>query len=112
VFKGWESVLTETIIASRLAATAAEDRDWVGVPNAKSIGWAIYAAGFVIWLFERRPRASISLGRGCAVVDFYFRSQPRIRTRTCAHVREHGPDLLVRATGNERNAGCYDFLSP
>jgi hypothetical protein len=21
------------------------------IPNAKSIGWAIYAAGFVIWLF-------------------------------------------------------------
>ena len=21
------------------------------MPNAKSIGWAIYAAGFVIWLF-------------------------------------------------------------
>jgi hypothetical protein len=22
-----------------------------GMPNAKSIGWSIYAAGFVIWLF-------------------------------------------------------------
>ena len=34
------------------AATANADagkRD--RIPNAKSIGWAIYAAGFVIWLF-------------------------------------------------------------
>jgi hypothetical protein len=32
------------------------------IANAKSIGWAIYAAGFAIWLFwlpERRPRPSI-----------------------------------------------------
>jgi hypothetical protein len=29
------------------ADTSKQDR----IPNAKSIGWAIYAAGFVIWLF-------------------------------------------------------------
>ena len=36
---------------SRLVATAAEDRRRGRMPNAKSIGWAIYSAGFVIWLF-------------------------------------------------------------
>ena len=52
VFKGLgKCTHAETIIASQLAATAAKDQGWVGVPNAKSIGWAIYAAGFLIWLF-------------------------------------------------------------
>ena len=47
VFKGLgKCTHAETIIASQLAATAAKDQGWVGVPNAKSIGWAIYAAGF------------------------------------------------------------------
>ena len=40
--------------------------------KAKSIGWAIYVAGFVIWLF-----GYLSTG---------------------AHVREHDPDLLARGT--------------
>jgi hypothetical protein len=30
------------------------------------------------------------------MVDFSFRSEPRSRTRTCAHVREHDPDLCAR----------------
>jgi hypothetical protein len=34
-----------------LVAAAAEDRGWVEMTNAKSIGWAIYAAGFAIWSF-------------------------------------------------------------
>jgi hypothetical protein len=70
------------------------------MPNAKSIGWAIYAAGFAIWLF-----GCLSAGHvpafdwvgSHALVDFKFRSQPRSRTWTCAHVREHGPDLLAAA---------------
>jgi hypothetical protein len=37
--------------SARLVATAAQNRAGVGWQNAKSIGWAIYAAGFVIWLF-------------------------------------------------------------
>jgi hypothetical protein len=36
---------------SRLVATAAENSPSVMMPAAKSIGWAIYAVGFVIWLF-------------------------------------------------------------
>jgi hypothetical protein len=36
--------------------------------------------------------------KGARVVDFWFRSQPRSRIRTCAHVREHHPDLLARGT--------------
>jgi hypothetical protein len=49
--------------------------------NAKSIGWAIYVAGFAIWLF----------GYLC--------------------VREHDPNLLARRRGSANNAGCYDFSS-
>jgi hypothetical protein len=33
-----------------LVATAAQP-GWGRMANAKSIGWSIYAAGFVIWLF-------------------------------------------------------------
>jgi hypothetical protein len=38
---------------ARLAATATSEdrRGGVMMPAAKSIGWAIYAAGFGIWLF-------------------------------------------------------------
>jgi hypothetical protein len=34
---------------------------WGRLANAKSFGWAIYAAGFAIWLFgfKRRPRPTI-----------------------------------------------------
>ena len=32
-------------------ATAAEDRGGVRLSRAKRFGWAIYAAGFAIWLF-------------------------------------------------------------
>mgnify|MGYP003694226753 CR=1 FL=1 len=34
----------------RLVATGATPGAEVRMANAKSIGWAIYAAGFVIWL--------------------------------------------------------------
>ena len=34
------------------------------MPNAKSIGWAIYAAGFVVWLF-----GYLSAGHG-SVIDW------------------------------------------
>ena len=37
--------------SSRLVATAAENRGLGRMAIAKSIGWAIYAAGFAIWLF-------------------------------------------------------------
>jgi hypothetical protein len=36
---------------SPLVATDGTKPGWGRLTNAKSIGWAIYAAGFVIWLF-------------------------------------------------------------
>ena len=77
--------------------------------NAKRIGWAIYAVGFVIWAFwllEHRPLLNNSLGRGHAVVDFEFHSEPRSRTRTCAHVRECNPDLWARSMGQLSSLIC------
>jgi hypothetical protein len=66
---------------------------------AKGIGWAIYAPGFVIWIFGYFSAGHASaFDWDVAVVDFKFRSQLRSRTRTCAHVREHDPDLLADRT--------------
>ena len=31
------------------------------MPNAKSIGWAIYAAGFVVWLFGYLSAGHVSV---------------------------------------------------
>ena len=31
------------------------------MPNAKSIGWAIYAAGFVVWLFDYLSAGHVSV---------------------------------------------------
>jgi hypothetical protein len=51
------------------------------IPNAKSIGWAIYAAGFVIWLFGYLSVATLQyfvgtrLRRGGFLVSFPISKQ-------------------------------------
>jgi hypothetical protein len=48
------------------------------IANAKSFGWAIYAAGFVIWLFGYLSAGHASIFHW-DVADFEFHSQPRSR---------------------------------
>jgi len=62
---------------------------------ATFFGWAIYAVGFAIWCFGYLSAGPRSTGQ--AVVDFHLCSEPG--SRTCAHVREHGPDFALFVLG-------------
>jgi hypothetical protein len=67
--------------------------------KAKSIGWAIYVAGFVIWLFGYlSPGHAAAFDWDVATPSWISSFVPSLEaeTRTCAHVREHDSDLLAR----------------
>ena len=69
--------------------------------NAKSIGWAIYAAGFVIWLFGylstgHAPAFHWDVATPWWISGFVPSREAEFGLAT--HVREHGPDLLARRT--------------
>ena len=61
--------------------------------TAKIFGWAIYAAGFAIWLFGYFSAGHATLFDWNANTPWWvfssFVPQPRSRNRTCADVREH-----------------------
>ena len=71
------------------------------MPNAKSIGWAIYAAGFVIWLFGYLSAGHASAFDWGAATPWWISSfVPNLEAELglATHVREHDPDLLARRT--------------
>ena len=47
---------------------------WGGTPNAKRIGWAIYAAGFVIWCFGYLSAGHASLIDWAAATPWWIAS--------------------------------------
>jgi hypothetical protein len=72
------------------------------MPNAKSIGWAIYSAGFVIWLFGYLSVGHAPAFDWVAVTPWWISSfvpNREAEFRTCAYDREYGPDLLVTLRG-------------
>ena len=73
---------------------------WGRMANAKSIGWAIYAAGFVIWLSGYLSAGHASIFHWDVFTPWWISSfAPNLEAELgLAHVREHDPDLLARRT--------------
>ena len=71
------------------------------IANAKSIGWAIYAAGFGIWLFGYLSAGHAPLFDWKAATPWWISSfVPNLEAELgLAHVRECDPDLWARSTG-------------
>ena len=66
--------------------------------KAKSIGWAIYVAGFVIWVFGYLSTGhAAAFDWDVATPSWISSFVPNLEAH-CAHVREHDPDLLARRT--------------
>jgi hypothetical protein len=72
--------------------TAAEKAVRSRIVNAKSVGWAIYAAGFAIWLFGYLSAGHAPLFDWKVATPWWISSLvPNLEAelRAWAHVREH-----------------------
>jgi len=72
------------------------------MPNAKSIGWAIYAAGFAIWLFGYLSVGHAPAFEWVAATPWWISSfVPNLEAEfgLALMFAKYGPDLLVTLRG-------------